>query len=141
MMSAAKPSPVPKRLSAYVGGYMGVSYSVELHKDTLTYTTFDDGHTNPEHATITPSAAQWSEFRRTLYDLKLWQWRNEYPNTDILDGTQWSLDIAYADHALKTHGDNSYPDAHGKPNGKPNSTKVFNRYLASVEKLTGKDFQ
>jgi len=141
MMSTAEASPVPKRLSAYIGGFMGVSYGVELHKDTLTHTTFDAGHSNPQHATITPTAAQWREFRRTLADLNLWQWHTEYPNPGTMDGTQWSLDIAYADRALKTHGDNSYPDANGNLNGNPSPTKAFKRYLASVKKLTVKSFQ
>jgi len=66
----------------------------------------------------------------------------DYPSNGTADGTQWSLDIAFAEHASKTHGDNSYPDATGKPNGKPETTKPFNRYLDAIKKLTGeKTFQ
>ncbi|HEY8835624.1 MAG TPA: hypothetical protein VIM09_08570, partial [Chthoniobacterales bacterium] len=54
-----------------------------------------------------------------------------------VDGTQWMLDIVYADHSLTAHGDNNYPDATGKPNGSPEPTEAFNRYLAAIKKLIG----
>lgn len=137
MLPAAQPSPIPKRFSAYIGGFMGASYRVELHDGVIAYTTFGRGRTNPKHTTVTPTAAQWREFRQTLDELKVWQWRGEYPTNDTFDGTQWSLDIAFADRAIKTHGNNNYPDAAGKPNGKPDPTEAFNRYLDAIKKLTG----
>jgi hypothetical protein len=86
---------------------------------------------------VTPTAAQWREFRQTLDELNVWQWRAEYPSGGTADGTQWSLELAWDGHALKAHGDNSYPDPGGKPNGKPQPTKAFVRYLAAVKKLIG----
>jgi len=138
-MSTAESSLIPERFSAYIEGFVGASYSVQLHDGTLTYTTFEKGHINPNHKTITPSEAQWREFRQALDDLRIWQWRTEYPSNSIVDGTQWSLDIAYADQALHTHGDNNYPDDTGKPNRDPEPTKAFNRYLVAVQKLLGGD--
>jgi hypothetical protein len=141
-MSAADLSPIPQRFSVHIGGFLGASYSVERHGGALTYTIFEKGHMNPKQETITPTQAQWREFRETLDDLGIWQWRTEYPTNGVVDGTQWSLDVAYADHALHTHGDNNYPDHTGKPNGKPESTKAFNKYLIAVQKLLGgKSFQ
>ena len=137
VISADEPSPVPTRFSAYIGGVMGTSYNVDLHDGVLTYTTFGGGRSNPRQIAITPTAAQWREFRQALDDLKVWQWRAEYPANGTVDGTQWSLDVAFADHALKIHGDNSYPDVTGKPNGRPEPTVAFRRYLAAVQKLIG----
>ena len=102
MMSGADLPPIPKHFSASIGGFMGTSYQLELHGDTLTYTTFGGGHSNPKRATVTPTAAQWRDFREALDALKVWQWRANYPTNGTVDGTQWALDIAYADHALKT---------------------------------------
>lgn len=116
---------------------MGASYRVELKAGALIYTKSDAGHRNPQPVPVTPTAAHWQEFRQALDEIKIWEWRGEYPSNGVVDGTQWSLDITYADHALKTHGDNSYPDAAGKPNGKPLPTPAFNRYLAAVQKLIG----
>jgi len=137
MISGADLPPIPKHFSTSIGGFLGSSYQLELHGETLTYTTFGGGHRDPQRATVTPTPAQWREFREALEGLKVWQWRADYPTNGTVDGTQWALDIAYADRALKTHGDNCYPDSTGKPNGKPEPTEAFNRYLAAIKKLTG----
>lgn len=142
MISGAELPPIPKHFSASIGGFLGSSYQLELHGDTLTYTASGRGHRDSQRATVTPTPAQWREFREALDALKIWDWRADYPTNGTVDGTQWALDIAYADRALKTHGDNCYPDSTGKPNGKPEPTKTFNRYLAAIGKLTGgKTFQ
>jgi len=135
-ISAPQPSSIPKHFNAYIGGFMGVSYKVELREGILTYTVWQNP-SNQKATTITPAETQWHEFRQTLDELKIWQWRGNYPNKNVKDGTQWSIDIIYADRVLKTKGDNSYPDDAGKPNGKPEPTEVFNRYLSAVQKLMG----
>ncbi|MDR3405497.1 MAG: hypothetical protein P4L99_23580 [Chthoniobacter sp.] len=137
LMSAVEPTPIPERFNAYIGGFLGSSYQLELHDGVLTYTKFEGGHNNPKRTTVTPTAESWRDFRKTLDDLKVWRWRVTYPSNGTSDGTQWSLDVAYADHTIKTHGDNSYPDSVGKPNGQPEPTEAFKRYLDAVKKLTG----
>ena len=138
MMFPADSPSVPKRLNASIGGFMGGSYRVELGDDgAITYTTFDGGYSNPKRVSLHPTPAQWREFRQTLDELKIWLWRKEYPSNGTLDGTQWSIDIAFADREIKTHGDNSYPDETGRANGLPDLTKAFNRYLAAVKRLIG----
>jgi len=87
-LRAAEPSLSPRRFSAYIGGFLGASYSVELREGVLTYTTFDRGRRNPRHSRVTPTAAQWREFRQTLDELNVWQWRAEYPSGGTVDGTQ-----------------------------------------------------
>jgi hypothetical protein len=123
--------------SAYVGGFMGASYTVDLRDGVLAYASSESGHRNEKHAKITPTPGEWRDFRRTLDDLNVWQWRADYPSQGTADGTQWSLHIAYVDRTLNTHGDNSYPDASGSPNGKSAPTKPFQRYLAAIRKLIG----
>ena len=122
LLSAAEPSFVPKTFSAYVGGFNGPTYLVELHDGVLTYTS--GPRNEPNHAKITPTAAQWQEFRQTLDELDIWRWRPDYSNNAIKDGTQWRLDFAYSDRTLKLKGSNEYP-------------KHFDRYLAAVQKLLG----
>jgi hypothetical protein len=137
MISGADLPSIPEHFNASIGGFLGSSYQLELRGDTLTYTASGRGHRDSQRATVTPSPAQWREFREALDALKVWHWRADYPTNGAVDGTQWALDIAYADHALKTHGDNSYPDSTGKPNGKPEPTKVFHLYLTAIKKLIG----
>ena len=140
-MNALHSSVLPERFSASIGGYMGSSYSIKLCDSTLTYTTCGLHYDSPEDTSIRPTDAQWREFRHALDGLFVWQWRNDYPNPGVCDGTGWSFDIAYSDRALTTQGDNNYPDAGGKPTDAPDPTKAFNRFLGAIKKLTGKDFE
>lgn len=138
---ASETSAIPTRFVARIGGFLGSSYSVELKDGTLNYTASDRGQTNVRHATITPTDAAWRDFRKTLDELNVWQWRSDYPRGGVVDGTQWLFEIAYSDRTLKSRGDNNYPDAAGKPTGKPEFTPTFNRYLEAIKKLIGgKDF-
>jgi hypothetical protein len=139
--AAGEPAVVPVHFAARIGGFLGSSYSVELKGGSLIYTASGRGQTNIRHTTITPTETDWREFRQTLDELKVWQWQNDYPRGGVVDGTQWLFEIAYSDRRLKSQGDNNYPDAAGKPTGKPEFTPVFNRYLAAIKRLIGgKDF-
>jgi hypothetical protein len=134
-------SAAPTHFIARIGGFLGSTYSVELKDGALTYTASGRGRTNVRHATVIPTEAAWREFRQALNELKVWQWQNDYPRGGVVDGTQWLFEIAYSDRILKSRGDNNYPDAAGKPTGKPEFTPIFNRYLGAIKKLIGgKDF-
>ena len=130
---------MPEKFSAVIGGFLGSTYAVELRDGALHYT--EKRATNGRYgvtssAAVTPTPQQWQEFRQTIDQLSIWQWRADYPSR-VADGTQWSLEIACAGHVLKTQGNNNYPDASGNPNGNPDATKTFNRYLAAIRKLIG----
>jgi hypothetical protein len=101
---------IPKLLRAVVVGYSGPSYAVELSDGELHYVAWNDSDTIAAEETITPTADQWQEFRTALDSIGIWQWQDDYPSElSICDGTQWSLDIAYEDAALRSGGDNAYP--------------------------------
>src|SRR3954471_17825261 len=137
--SAGEPLPVPDKFSAHIGGVLGASYGVELKDGILSYTKSSRGGSAREQKTITATAAQWREFRQSLDEIKVWQWHSDYPTHGVMDGTQWALDIDYSDHTLHARGSNNYPDDTGKPNGSPEQTKAFRRYLAAVQRLIGAD--
>jgi hypothetical protein len=141
MLSAEEISPLPRHFTASIGGFYGSSFRIELHKGVLNYTSYDPGHRNRKTAIIKPKPEQWRAFRAALDDLEVWRWQAEYPSSGTADGTQWLLDIAYPDHALKTYGDNNFPDDAGKPNRGMTPTKAFLRYLGAVQKLIGKGFR
>src|SRR5436190_21219139 len=113
----AGPTNMPKEFSAVIGGFLGSTYAVELRDGALRYTqkrVANGRYEVTSSATVTPTSRQWQEFRKTIDQLNIWQWHADYPSRGTQDSTQWSLEIAYADHVLKTHGDNNYPDASGK---------------------------
>jgi len=137
---AAEGTDVPKEFSAIIGGFLGSTYAVELRDGALHYTEKKNrnGHYGiTSSATLTPTSEDWQKFRKTIDHLNIWQWRADYPSRGTQDGTQWSLKIAYSDRAVKTHGNNNYPDANGRPKDNSDPTKTFNEYLAAVRTLIG----
>lgn len=132
----------PEVFTASVGGTEGTSYSVELRDGIIFYSdhAFDP---KASQARIKVSAEDWREFRKSLDNLKVWDWRPDYPNPgNIKDGTQWAVTLQFADRKLVSKGDNNYPDASGKPVGKPDCSESFNAFLAAVKKLIGgREFQ
>ena len=116
---AVEPELIPKNFSATMGGFRP-TFAVELRDGTLYYTQSKSrpGQKPTEWETIKPTPEQWRELRKSLDQLNVWQWRPDYSNSLVADGIQWSLEIEYTDHALKTKGSNSYPDDSGAPKKK-----------------------
>ena len=138
---AAEPDPAPKRFTAFVGGFLGPCYAVELRDGVLLHSATNTAE-KVQFLKITPAPEQWREFRRSLDKLKVWQWRAEYPDPGVCDGTQWSLEIEFADRVLTSHGSNNFPSAGGKPSRTPEVTKEFAAYQTAVTRLLGgKEFQ
>lgn len=135
--TAAESTAMPTHFRAAIGGFLGTSYRVELRDGVLDCTTTGRGDQKPKHTTMKPSEAQWVAFRRELDAVNVWRWHASYPTHGVMDGTQWSLEVAFPDRTIKAEGSNNYPDAAGEPNGKPEPTAAFNRYLGAVRALTG----
>ena len=140
IMNAAEPALLPKHLRASIGGHFGHSYSVELTDQTLFCISLSDESPGPASPRVEPTAEQWRAFRRALDKINVWQWQTDYPNPGVKDGTGWSFEVAYSDHALDSGGDNNYPDAQGDPTNSPQGTKTFDRLLRAITKLTGRPF-
>jgi hypothetical protein len=136
---------IPNRLIAAIGGHLGPSYSVELSHGKLHYVIWKGGDTLPVEVDIVPTAGQWREFRAALDSIDIWQWRDNYaPELSIRDGTQWNLDVAYEDAALRSGGDNAYPkdesDGGTIPHAAPSAR--FEHLLKAVSALIGgQDFE
>ena len=131
----------PRNFTASIGGFFGTTYSVELREGALFYFAAD-APDKAVSAKVTPTAKQWREFRRSLDEIKIWQWRTNYSNPAVRDGIHWSLDIEYDDHELKTGGSNSFPGRGGKQTGCSEQTRAFSAYTAAVKRLLGgKGFQ
>jgi hypothetical protein len=134
---ADEPSPVPNRFEASIGGFLGVSFHLKGNGGALVYTRFDPGRRNPQRSTVRPTTNEWRQFRKSLDALQIWTWRADYANPDVMDGTQWSVDLAFTDRRIKSAGSNSFPDAKGNPSKRPRTTPAFARYLEAVETLIG----
>jgi hypothetical protein len=93
---------------------------------------------------ITPSPSQWLQFWKAMDEVRLWQWRTEYPNPIVCDGTQWGVEVAIGGRGAKSSGSNAYPDGRGTspPPWKLDPTtslrsEMFDKYLTAVEALLG----
>jgi hypothetical protein len=138
---AAATNGIPKSLKAFIGGWLGPCYSVELRGGTLYYSATNTAHT-PEFAKVIPTDQRWREFRHSLDLISVWQWQTNYANPGVYDGTQWVLELQYEDRILMSHGSNNFPDRNGKPSGSQKVTKAFASYAAAVKRLLdGKEFQ
>ena len=73
----------PTRLIAKLGGFCGPRHEVRWQGGKLLYRT--DG----------------LETR--------WRWHANYDDPDILDGTQWSLDLSDGWRGVRSFGSNAYP--------------------------------
>ena len=123
-LASAERTNIPLELSAFIGGFFGASYTVELKDGILHYSVRENGKETT--TTITPTAEQWPSFRRALDELNIWNWRKHYKDRHVLDGTLWSVNIVYQGRKLASDGSNEYP-----------RRKEFEQYLAAVRKLLG----
>ena len=115
----------PTEFRLYINGFFGTSYTVELEGETLRYQAVsEEGH--QEVKTVTPTSKQWETFWSTLERIGVWNWKSDYPNPGILDGTQWDITLEYSGRTVTSQGDNAYPNE-----------KAFNAFLDAISRLIG----
>jgi hypothetical protein len=130
-------SAVPQKLDIHIGNSIFGAWHVVLRGRSLTCTQERAGRADQNALPVTPTDEQWRAFRNALDGLAVFQWQPDYPNHGVMDGTQWRVDIAYPDRAVKAKGDNNFPDAHGKPNLDPRWTSTFQAFVNALKKLLG----
>jgi hypothetical protein len=126
----------PNSMHLSIGGHFGCSHVVELCDGKVRYTAAFDGKVD-KVLEVDPTEEQWEEFRASLDAVHFWEWREEYPNPGVLDGTSWSVQIEYPDARGSARGQNNYPLAHGRPSGNPQSSGPFMGFLSAVRRLLG----
>ena len=130
----------PLHFEFSIGGYSGPCYNVKLKKGKLLYHYSDGGnYFNPSEATVVvPTERKWLNFRKKLDIIDVWGWGASYDNPNVLDGTQWELEIDYEIKKISTNGSNSYP---GNNNVAMltdwEDTPVFDDFLHALNLLLG----
>jgi hypothetical protein len=135
----------PEKLSIYIGGYMGTSYSVEFKRGALLYKCWSDRSGGEEKHRGKPSAESWDKFWNSLDELGCWSWSGRYhPSSIVLDGTSWSVEISAGERSVEAHGCNAYPPSSPRakrPREAGESGSRFNEFCEAVsELLGGRDF-
>ena len=94
--------------------------------------------------THNPSAEEWKEFSQSLEQLKVWDWKQRY-DSDILDGTQWSLLVRttrylMAQSPFATSDDKPVPYSEIKCGGSNAFPPNFSKLITSINKLINQDY-
>ena len=95
-----------------IGGYFGGYGSIDVVKNDneIKYRYEHDQNTIDEEYNL--SKERWREFINKIFDLKIYKWREKYYNNDILDGTQWELEMEFSgieNSKFESYGSNEYP--------------------------------
>lgn len=95
-----------------VGGFFqGVTDIIIKRNDKGAIVTVEQIRYSEQPVETEISSAKWNKIVNTLYEpLYLDEWKKDYSDNDILDGTQWSLDIKLTNNRKRSyHGSNDYP--------------------------------
>ena len=77
--------------------------------------------------TYSPSNEEWNKFLESIVRLDVSNWKGNYMDPSILDGTQWHLQIKTESSEIDTGGSNAYPEN-------------FNGLIKSFNKLINNDY-
>lgn len=111
--------------------------SVDLRAGKLMCRQGDDLARFAEPFVIRPTAEQWLEFWDAAARAQVWAWHPLY-ETDCLDGTSWSLKLAWNGRRIVSQGFNAYPGGRGTEYAPDSEFGVFE---TAVRKLVGNQKQ
>ena len=98
-----------KNIKASVGGYFGVYYDFELNFESrqLKWKHYGAGEEEQFEKRIQKKTLE--KFRKGLKFVNLINWKRKYLESNICDGTQWSIEIDIDGRKKKIIGDNKFP--------------------------------
>jgi hypothetical protein len=99
-------------IKVWVGGHLGLAYSVEADvlQGVITYQCTDGIYVPIKIETKPLSTEAWNMLIKGLIGCDFEYWLDEYINNDILDGTQWSVEIGLdTGKTFHKSGSNHYP--------------------------------
>ena len=116
-----------EKLEFEIGGFSQGYESILLKDNEIFYKEHQFINLLEPTKTVTDNEIR--EFLKTCDEIKLWSWKKEYSNQEILDGTQWELKIKKGGklRGRNISGSNSYPQPIDK----------FNRFVIAINKLAG----
>ena len=103
-----------KAISIRYGGYFGKSEERKLIRDgngiVVERNCFPYSSEEDFNAKFYEGLT-WQDIIEELADIHMGEWKNRYENINVLDGTQWSVELEY-DNGVRTkrfYGSNKYP--------------------------------
>ena len=126
----------PNNLEVSIGGYMGDSFSIELHGETIKYRAYSQGHELARTATLKLSTKKWNAFLAVLDEINVWEWQPRY-DEPALDGTSWSIRIEHGGRVVESSGSNGYPSDPDPMTTAPHPSTRFSALLSALSDLLG----
>lgn len=95
----------------YIGGFDGPNYVVQVNGNVVKYevTGMTGGDKKPTE-TFNVSTQKIQDFINKLKTLGIQEWRGDYSNISLVDGTHWSVMIKHKDLSMSSQGSNNFPD-------------------------------
>ena len=92
----------------FIGGFTSTDITLKLKEGVIVLINRGSGCSR-DRIVHTPSKEEWNEFSNSLKNLKIWNWKKDYYNPEVQDGTQWELSIEEGSSKLDCYGSNQYP--------------------------------
>jgi hypothetical protein len=122
------------RLRFNIGGFEAEGFDLRLSRGRIHYRRTVGPCPGPEPQVIRPTEEQWRQFWLEVDRIGVWAWLPEYVNPNVLDGTQWSLELRYGERKVKSEGSNLYPGSTGIDYS---ANSPFAQFLRALATLTG----
>lgn len=92
---------------------MGTSFNLEIdfEKKEAHYNVYQGLEANNEQEIIPLQQQKIQEFIQKLADLDFYNWRDQYEELFVLDGTTWSVLLKTKQKIYTSSGTNAYPDS------------------------------
>ncbi len=141
--STAASSTPPTHLEVRIGGFFGKTFEVRLENSELVYKVFENITLLRKTERIHPTAEQWQAFNAAVTRLDVRRWRSQY-NSEMADGTQWSVKLGYGGKEIATWGNNAFPGIRNPRTvvsigDGPHRLSAFNQAVSDL--LGGREFE
>ena len=118
-----------KGIKASVGGFFEGYYLIEVDLISLhVIWTKDGGGIETEVYQKNINAKTAEQFIDHLKLVKLLDWKSDYCDPGVLDGTQWDIEIIREGRNLRISGSNAFPDE-------------WNKFCSIMAKISDRDFR
>jgi hypothetical protein len=111
-----------------IGGFFGGHDSIEINIDDtpIKYIFCNSIKGNNDEYIL--SKEKWNDFLEKIFNENVLNWKNKYHDNNILDGTEWKLEMEFKDlPKFESYGSNEYPS-----NWK-NIFTIINDYFPQME--------
>ncbi len=114
-------------ITASIGGYWEGTFTVEIDlvNRALKWHHLFPGEERSYEKSLRILTVE--KFMVAMREIGLLNWKNQYVDHDILDGTQWSIEIKMTNKSIRKHGRNAFP-------------KERDRFVKEIKKVSGKPF-